>query len=50
MTVLAYKISIINFKNFVIKNLGLAPDPDWILVQQKPESGFRDTEALPKIK
>ncbi len=25
---------------FVIKNLGLYPDPDWIPVQQQAESGF----------
>jgi hypothetical protein len=28
-----------DFNNFVIKNLGLDPNPDWIRIQQQPGSG-----------
>jgi hypothetical protein len=49
---LAYKILNYKFKKFYHKNLVLAPDPNWIQIQQKPESGFRESgsETLPKIK
>jgi hypothetical protein len=49
---LAYKILNYKFKKLCYKkkNFGLAPDPDWIKIQQKSEYRFRDTETLLKIK
>ncbi len=37
------------FTNFVITNLGLVPDPDWIRMQHQTRSGFSEygSETLP---